>query len=55
VFENGSTSASREGENVNGVMVGMIPYPIHVSDGDNEGVLETESQGEPREIESQDD
>jgi hypothetical protein len=55
VFENGSTSASREGENVNGVVVGMIPCPIQVSDDDDEGVSETESQGEPREIESQDD
>jgi hypothetical protein len=47
VFENGSTSASREGENVNGVVVGMISCPIQVSDDDDEGVSETESQGEP--------
>jgi hypothetical protein len=43
VFENGSTSACREGENVNGVMVGIIFCPIQVSDGDDEGVSETDS------------
>jgi hypothetical protein len=52
MFENGSTSASREGENVNGVMVDMISCPIHIYDGDDEGVSETKSQGEPSEIES---
>jgi hypothetical protein len=45
VFENDSTSASREGENVNGVMIGMIPYPIQVSNDNDEGISETESQG----------
>jgi hypothetical protein len=55
MFENDSTSASREGENVNGVVVGMNPFPIQISDGDAERVSETESQEEPKEIESQDD
>jgi hypothetical protein len=45
VFENDSTSVSREGENVNGVMIGMIPYPIQVSNDNDEGISETESQG----------
>jgi hypothetical protein len=45
VFENDSTSVSREGENVNGVMIGMISYPIQVSNDNDEGISETESQG----------
>jgi hypothetical protein len=40
---------------VNGVVVGMIPCSIQVSDGDDEGISETKSQGETREIECQDD
>jgi hypothetical protein len=43
LFENDSTIASREGENMNRVMVGMTPYPIQVSYGDDRGVSETES------------
>jgi hypothetical protein len=54
VFENDSTSASKEEENVNGVVIDINFCLIQVSD-DDDGVLKIESQRELKGIGCQDD